>query len=150
VAPYAAAWARWTLGLSFLSSVMDRLGWWGPHGKGNVSWGDLAHFYPQVAAMNPFLPAPLVPPVAWVETIIEGGLGLLLVVGLRTRVAARASGALLALFAVEMIFAYGLKSTLDFSVWSASAAAFLLMLYPDSAFSLDKRLAATVAPPRSL
>ena len=94
--------------------------------------------------MNWFLPSSLIPVVGWVETVIEGGLGLLLLVGLRTCAVAGASGGLLLLFALELTFSYGPKSALDYSVWSASAAAILLMWHPKSVLSLDNLLNPTI------
>ena len=142
MATAAGTWARVALGAGFLSAVMDRLGFLGPPGRNGITWGDVPHFLAQVATMNRFLPSSLIPPLGWTETAIEGSLGLLLVAGLRTRAAAAASGGLLLLFALEMTFAYGLKAPLDWSVWSASAAAFLLMQHPESVLSLDNWLKA--------
>ena len=33
---------RLALGLSFLSAVADRFGWWGAFGQLNVAWGNFA------------------------------------------------------------------------------------------------------------
>ena len=64
-------------------------------------------------------------------------LGVALVLGAFTRVAAFLSGWLLLLFALSMTFALGLKAPLDFSVFSASAAAFLLAAGRKYSWSLD-------------
>jgi uncharacterized membrane protein YphA (DoxX/SURF4 family) len=135
----AALWARLALGLGFLTAVMDRFGLLGPRGQHGVVWGDFAHFSTAVARLNWFLPSSLIPLVAWTATILEAAFGLFLVVGLRTRAIAGCSGVLLLLFALAMTFSIGPKSAVDYSVWSASSAAFLLMLYPASALSLDSR-----------
>jgi uncharacterized membrane protein YphA (DoxX/SURF4 family) len=69
-------------------------------------------------------------------------LGLALIVGLFTRIAALLSGMMLLLFALAMTVALGVKAPLDFSVFSASAGAFLLAAYgkyPLSADALRKR-----------
>jgi uncharacterized membrane protein YphA (DoxX/SURF4 family) len=56
-------------------------------------------------------------------------LGLALVLGFFTRVAALLSGLMLLSFALTMTFALGVKAPLDFSVFSASAGALLLAAY---------------------
>jgi uncharacterized membrane protein YphA (DoxX/SURF4 family) len=79
--------------------------------------------------LNWFMPTFLLPTVAWASTIAEIVLGLALVVGLFTRIAALLSGMLLLLFALAMTVALGVKAPLDFSVFSASAGAFPLAAY---------------------
>src|ERR1700723_3540843 len=56
----------------------------------------------------------------------EIGLSCLLLVGYWLRWVGYASAVLLLLFALGMTFAYGVKAPLDYSVFSASAAAFLV------------------------
>lgn len=51
-----------------------------------------------------------------------------MIVGLRPRLVAFGSAALLALFGTAMAISFGIKSPLDYSVFSASAAALLLAL----------------------
>ena len=53
-------------------------------------------------------------------------LGIALIVGIRLRWAALASALLLLLFGLAMAISFGIKSPLDYSVFSASAAAGLL------------------------
>ena len=121
-----AIYARVALGVGFLSAVMDRFGIWGPPGASRVAWGDFERFTAYTAQLNGFLPAALIPAVAWLATGLEVALGLALIAGFRTKWAAGLSGLLLLLFALAMAFASGIKSPLDASVFSASAAAFLL------------------------
>ena len=117
---------RLALAAGFLSAVADRVGLWGPPGSHHVAWGDWAHFSAYVAVLNPFAPAALVPFLAWTSTIAELGLGLLLLAGYRLRWTAYASAALLFLFGLAMTFAVGIKAPLDYSVFSAAAAALLV------------------------
>ena len=70
-------------------------------------------------------------------TCAETLLGVALVLGVFTRVAAFLSGWLLLLFALSMTFALGLKAPLNFSVFTASAAAFLLATCGKYSWSLD-------------
>ena len=125
---------RFALGTSFLSAVVDRFGGWGPPGARQVSWGDFAHFVLYTAAVNSFLPNALIVPLAWVATVAEVLLGVTLIVGIYIRWSACLSGLLLGAFALAMSFSLGIKPPLSYSVFTASAAAFLLaIVYKPSA-----------------
>lgn len=117
---------RIALGVAFLSAVSDRFGMMGAYGTKNVSWGDWTHFMQYVALLNSFVPKALIPLLSVVETVIECALGLFLLLGLQLRWVAWASAALLTSFALTMSFATGIKSALDYSVFTAAAAALLL------------------------
>ena len=101
-------YARVALGCAFLSAVADRFGLWG-----------------KVTA--PFL--------AWTATVAETLFGILLILGLWLRWVALGSAVLLATFGTAMAISFGLKSPLDYSVFSASGAALLLAL---RAYGRDK------------
>lgn len=118
--------ARVALAAGFLSAVADRFGVWGPPGAPQVAWGDWTHFVTQTATLNWFMPRAAAPVIAAVATLAEIGLAIALLVGFRPRETALASGCLLLLFAVAMTVALGPKAPLDYSVFAASAAAFLL------------------------
>jgi uncharacterized membrane protein YphA (DoxX/SURF4 family) len=78
------------------------------------------------AEVNAFMPAWTISILAWSATVAETVCGGLLVAGLFTEAAAWASAVLLALFGTAMAASQGVKSPLDYSVFSASAAALLL------------------------
>ncbi len=118
-------YARIALGVGFLSGVADRFGLW--RGR-NVGYGDFSHFVLYTAKVNSFMPAFTIPFLAWAATVAEFSLGMALVVGLRLRWAALGSAVLLVSFGTAMAISFGLKSPLDYSVFSASAGAFLLAL----------------------
>lgn len=139
---WVTVFLRMALAAAFLSAVADRFGLWGGPGAPGVAWGDMAHFIPYVAKLNWFLPAPLIPTVAWIATTLEIVLGAGLILGLGTRWIARASGILLLTFALAMTGALGVKAPLDFSVFSASAGAFLLATCAHYPLSLDEWLLA--------
>ena len=133
------AFARLALGFSFLSAVADRFGLWGAYGAPHVAWGDFGRFIAYTAKLNWFVPQPIIPTMAWLATCTEITLGAALILGIFTRIAAVVSGLLLLMFALAMTAALGLKSPLDASVFSGSAAAFLLASadrYPISADSI--------------
>jgi len=134
---YSSVFLRVALGISFLSAVADRFGLWGSLGQPNVSWGDFSHFDAYTGKLNWFMPSAAIPALAWAVTCLETLLGVALVLGVFTRVAAFLSGWLLLLFALVMTFALGVKAPLNFSVFSASAAAFLLATCEKYSWSLD-------------
>ena len=133
----SALFLRLALGVSFLSAVADRFGFWGAPGRRNVAWGDFSHFIAYTAKLNWFLPLATIPVLAWVSTGAEILLGIGLVLGIFTRIAALLSGLLLLAFALAMAFALGLEAPLSFSVFSASAGAFLLAACGECSWSLD-------------
>jgi hypothetical protein len=117
---------RIALAAAFLSAVADRFGIWGPNGAHGVGWGDWSHFVAYTGQLLWFLPSALVNPAAWMATIAEAGLAIALLTGLGSRIVALASAALLASFALTMTVALGVKAPLDYSVFTATAAALLL------------------------
>ena len=122
----AAILLRLALGITFLVSVADRFGLFGPYGAKNVSWGDWSHFVQYVAVLNWFVPKGLIPALAVLETIIEVGLGTALLLGIYQRVVAWSSAALLMSFALTMSIALGVLAPLSYSVFTAAGSALLL------------------------
>ncbi len=119
---WALRYGRVALGAAFLSGIASRFGLWG---KG-VGYGDFAHFAQYTAEVNSFMPAATIPFLAWTATAAELVFGVALVAGIRVRWAALGSAVLLALFGIAMAISFGIKEPLDYSVFSASAAALLL------------------------
>jgi putative oxidoreductase len=76
--------------------------------------------------VNSFMPARSIPVLAWLATIAETTFGISLILGIYKRAIALGSAILLLLFATAMAISFGIKAPLDYSVFSASAAAFLL------------------------
>lgn len=118
-------YARLALGAAFFSAVASRFGIW----KGTFGLESFPGFVAYTAEVNSFMPAATIPFLAWSATVAELGLGLALVLGLWPRLTALASAALLALFGTAMAVSFGVKSPLDYSVFSASAGALLLALH---------------------
>jgi putative oxidoreductase len=118
-------YARIALGAAFLSAVADRFGLWGKYG----GWKNFATFTEYTAQVNSFLPAFTIPFLAWAATAAELSLGIALIVGLWLRWVAFGAATLLFLFGTAMAISFGIKSPLDYSVFSASAGALLLGMY---------------------
>ena len=117
----ALLYGRLALGAAFLSAVAARFGLWmdrGPH--------PFADFIRYTGEVNAFLPAPAYPFLAVAATIAETTLGIALIAGIALRWTAPAAAVLLAIFGTAMAISFGPKSPLDYSVFSASAAALLV------------------------
>jgi putative oxidoreductase len=117
-------YARIALGAAFLSAVADRFGLWGKYG----GWGNFANFTKYTAEVNSFMPALAIPFLAWAATVAETSIGIGLILGLWPRRMALGAALLLALFGMAMAISFGVKSPMDYSVFSASAGALLLAL----------------------
>jgi putative oxidoreductase len=125
-------WERWgilylriALGAAFLSGIADRFGLYGS----KVGYGSFDGFMRYTAKVNSFMPTFTIPFLAWAATIAEFSLGVALILGVWLRWVALGSAVLLALFGIAMAISFGIKSPLDYSVFSASAGALLLALY---------------------
>jgi|GEM_PF-124049 len=128
---------RVAVGSAYLWEVADRLGALGPHGRPHVGWGDWAHFAAYAQQVMSFIPASIVPALAILASIGEGVFGLLLIAGLFTRFAAIGSGMLSFCFAIAMTISFGIDSPIGYSVFTVSAASFLLSTLPQYEWSLD-------------
>jgi uncharacterized membrane protein YphA (DoxX/SURF4 family) len=93
-----------------------------------VGYGNFAGFVRYTARVNSFMPASSIPFLAWTATIAELVLGIFLLAGVWLRWTALASALLLILFGTAMAISFGVKSPLDYSVFSASAGAILIAL----------------------
>lgn len=118
----AILYARFALGAAFLSGIASRFGLYGK----DQGYGNFANFLKYTAEVNAFMPAYTIPFLGWAATIAEFVLGVLLVVGLWPRWTAWGSAILLAMFGTAMAISFGIRSPLDYSVFSASAASVLL------------------------
>ncbi|MEO8427245.1 MAG: DoxX family protein [Verrucomicrobiota bacterium] len=96
--------------------MVDRFGLWGPAGTSGVAWGGFASFLTYTGTLLWFLPAGLVTAAGWVATAAEVVLAVGLLVGVRLRWVALASGLLLTNFALTMTFALGPEPALSYSV----------------------------------
>jgi uncharacterized membrane protein YphA (DoxX/SURF4 family) len=121
---WAPLFARAALGAAFLSGIMSRFGLWGE----GVGYGNFQNFLKYTAEVNSFMPAVTIPFLGWAATVAELVLGVLLIAGLWLRWTAMASAALLLTFGLAMAISFGIKEPLDYSVFSACAAALLLAL----------------------
>jgi thiosulfate dehydrogenase (quinone) large subunit len=138
VAGAETIYLRLSLAAAFLAAVTDRLGLWGPHGVPNVAWGDMNHFIAYAGKLNPWFPSVAIPAISWLVTLTESTLGIALLLGYRTRLAAKLAGWLLLGFAVGMTAGTGFKSALNASVFAASGGSFLLARAENFPITIDR------------
>lgn len=117
-------YARIAVGAAFLSAVASRFGLW----DRTLDLKHFANFITYAAEVNSFLPKWVIPYVAVLATVFETLFGILLILGLWPRWVSLGSAALLAMFGTAMAISFGIKSPMDYSVFSASGASVLLAL----------------------
>jgi thiosulfate dehydrogenase (quinone) large subunit len=118
---------RFSLSAGFLSAVADRFGFWD---KAHSAWGDWQTFLHYTQTLNPWFPEPIVRLIGALATLSETLFAIGLLTRFRTVFVATGSGMLLLLFALAMTFSNSVKAPLDYSVFTASPAAFsLTVLY---------------------
>ena len=122
LARWAMVYARLALSAAFLSAVASRFGLW----DRTLDLKHFASFIEYTGEVNRFMPAAVIPVIAWAATIAETTLGVLLILGLWLRWVSLGSAVLLAIFGTAMAISLGVKSPMDYSVFSASAAGLLL------------------------
>ncbi|RKS97363.1 DoxX family protein [Chryseobacterium defluvii] len=125
---------RFALGITMLSAVGDRFGFWGK----NSAWGNWGNFEKYTQQLTFFLPEFLSRTSAYAATFLEIVFSLMLILGFKTRMAACGTGFLLLVFALSMTIALGVKAPLDYSVWVGSAGAFLIASQQQYSFSIDQ------------
>ena len=80
----------------------------------------------------------MIPTRAVLAICVELGLGLLLVVGWQTRIAAAYSGIILIAFGLAMTAALGLEAPLGFSVFSAAGGSLFPAICASFPYSVDE------------
>lgn len=116
---------RISLSVGFLSAVADRFGLWP---KKVSAWGNWDAFVKYTHSLTPFLPEKLANFAAIGATVLEIFLGIILLVNFKTSLMARISGVLLLTFGICMALFNSVKAPLDYSVFTAAAAAFALSI----------------------
>jgi thiosulfate dehydrogenase (quinone) large subunit len=114
---------RISLSIGFLSACADRFGLWP---KEKSAWGNWANFVAYTKTLLPFFSNYIVYIFALVATVLEVLFAILLLTNFKTSLIAKASGVLLLLFALSMVVSVSIKAPLDYSVFTAAAAAFAL------------------------
>lgn len=131
---YPQFFLRLAFAITMLSAVADRLGFWGD----NAAWGNWGNFEKYTRQLTFFLPEILSTFSAYTATILEILFSMMLLLGIKTKIAAFGTGILLFIFAISMTFALGIKTPFDYSVWVGCAAAFLLASQEKFSWSFDE------------
>lgn len=139
---FSQVFLRIALSASFLSAVADRFGIWGPPGRKSVSWGNWDNFISYSNSVNSFASPEIGTMLAYVATALEIIIPLLLIVGYQLKRVWILSGVMLVGFAIAMTLSFGIKPPLDYSVFTAAAASFLLSTIDQYKFSLDNYILA--------
>ena len=125
---------RLSISLGFLSASADRFGMWP---KESSTWGNWDGFLDYTQVLNPWFPNALIPIIGATATAAEIVFAFFLILGFKTELFAKLSAILLLIFALSMTFSIGIKSAFDYSVFTASAAAFALSLIKEKYLELD-------------
>lgn len=125
---------RFSIAIGFLSATADRFGFWG---KDVSVWGNWDNFVQYTATINPWFPSSIISTVGVLATVAEIVFAICLLIGFKTELFAKLSGILMLIFALSMTFSIGIKAPFDYSVFSASAAAFALSLMKEKHWELD-------------
>jgi uncharacterized membrane protein YphA (DoxX/SURF4 family) len=128
---------RIALGMGFLVTVSDRLGLLGPFGTRNIEWGNWDSFINYTGTLMPFLDKPAVNIMGGLATLAEAAIGILLIIGFKTRQVAIASSALTLVFALSMTLFLGIKAPINFAVFPVCTASLLLATIPVYEWSID-------------
>lgn len=138
---------RIALGIGFLVTVSDRLGILGPVGPANknIEWGNWDNFLNYTATLMPFLERSMVNVMGSLATIAEAAIGILLIIGFKTRLAAISSCILTLIFALSMSLFLGIKAPVNFAVFPVCTASLLLATIPVYNWSIDHFLAGKAA-----
>ena len=126
---------RIAMAATFLSAVASRLNLWGSQSSG---WNEFISYTAEVLS---FIPISFIPFFATASTILETLFALMLIAGFKTKIAAMGSSCLTLSFALSMGYSYGIKSSLDYSVFVDCVAGFLLATFPVYRLSVDTWLA---------
>lgn len=128
---------RLALGLGFLIPVADRIGWIGSPGQKGVSWGNWENFTVYTNMLLPFLSRQMASAMGMFATIAEILIGLFLIIGYKTRIAAYGGFLLTLIFAICMALFIGIRAPFNYSVFSDSAGSLLLAFIPVYHWSVD-------------
>jgi uncharacterized membrane protein YphA (DoxX/SURF4 family) len=128
---------RLALGVGFLTTVSDRLGLLGSFGTPNIEWGNWDSFVNYTGTLMPFLDKPVVNIMGGIATLLEATIGILLIIGFKTRLVAIGSCGLTLIFALAMTLFLGIKAPINFAVFSTCAGSLLLATIPVYDWSID-------------
>jgi uncharacterized membrane protein YphA (DoxX/SURF4 family) len=136
----AQLFLRLALGIGFILPVMDRLGWLGLPGTGNVNWGDWAHFVNYTHSLVPFVSRFMAGALGELVTAAEIVFGICLIVGYQLRYVALGAAILTFIFGICMATATGIAAPFNYPVFVFTGAGLVLAEVSNFKWSLDHLL----------
>lgn len=130
---------RLSLGVGFLLPVMDRFGWLGPAGVRGNAWGNWENFTHYTHSLVPFLNDSMANISAVIATAAEILLGVALIVGYKTRLAAMGSFVLTLIFAISMFVFLTPRAPFNYAVFVVSFASLLLAVIPNYRWAITQK-----------
>ena len=137
--PQAGLVLRVVLGITMLSAVADRFGFWGAPGAPGVAWGNWENFIAYTQTLNAFASKSVAGILGALATFFEIVFGITLIIGFKTRISALGTSVLLLLFAIAMAASSTIKAPFDYSVLTSSTAALLLSVIGKTTFAVDNK-----------
>lgn len=131
---------RYALGITFLTPVADRLGILGAPGTGNIEWGNWSNFIDYTTTLMPIFERSMVNVLGSMATIGELLVGICLIIGFKTKYAAIGASLITLTFIIFMTLSVGIQKPVNYGVFTASAAGFLLSFIPNYKWSIDNLL----------
>ncbi|MDO4879833.1 MAG: DoxX family protein [Capnocytophaga sp.] len=134
---YIKLFLRVAVSTAMLSAVADRFGLW----PAEISvWGNMDNFLQYTQSLLPYLPASLANAGGWIATVLEIVFPICLLLGFKTELVAKLSGALIACFGLAMFTSVGLKATFDYSVWNAVGACLAISCLKEKHWEIDNAI----------
>ena len=131
---------RCALGITFLTPVLDRLGFLGLPGTGNIEWGNWENFINYTSTLMPYFHRSVINIMGSMATVSEFTIAILLIVGFKTKYAAIGSCLITLTFILFMVTSVGIQKPINFGVFTATTASFLLSRTPTYNWSIDNLL----------
>jgi putative oxidoreductase len=128
---------RYALGITFLTPVADRLGILGAPGTGNIEWGNWNNFIDYTSTLMPIFERSMVNIMGGIATVSELLIGICLIIGFKTKYAAIGASLITLMFIIFMTLSVGIQKPINYGVFTASAAGFLLSFIPKYHWSID-------------
>ena len=94
-------------------------------------------FIAYAQSLIPYIPADVVPILAWTATVLEVLFSLCLLLGLKLKWTASLTGLMILVFAIAMATSVGIKAPLNYSAFTASAAAFGILACGKGIWEVD-------------
>lgn len=128
---------RGALGITFLTPVLDRLGILGPFGTGNIEWGNWENFINYTSTLMPYLDRSVTNIMGGIATVGEFLIAIFLIIGFKTKYAALGSCLITLTFILFMATSVGIQKPINFGVFTATTASFLLSRLSEYKWSID-------------